>query len=98
MPNLSPELSRFDWLRCLFPEGVPQLWCPPLTHYGASGQIDESRIAAHLRFISPWVRGVLVPGSTGDGWELSEAEADKLLGIVLKLAPQLKYRVLIGAL
>ena len=66
------SLSRREWLSRLFPEGtVPQLWCPPLTHYLSSGEIDSARIAAHLRFISPWVKGLLVPGSTGDGWELT---------------------------
>ncbi|MFA5183348.1 MAG: dihydrodipicolinate synthase family protein [Syntrophales bacterium] len=29
---------------------------------------------SHFAYISPWVKGFLIPGSTGDGWELSEEE------------------------
>ncbi len=90
--------TRTEWIGRLFPAGIPQLWCPPLTHYRRSGEMDGARIAAHLRFISPWVKGLLVPGSTGDGWELSEPEAEQLLKLVLELAPKLGVRLLIGAL
>ena len=48
----------------LLPEGVPKLWCPPLTHYDPQGGVDRDRIAAHLRNIAPYVKGLLVPGST----------------------------------
>jgi dihydrodipicolinate synthase/N-acetylneuraminate lyase len=90
--------GRASLLRRLVPEGVPLLWCPPLTHYDHSGAIDASRMAAHFRHISPFVRGFLIPGSTGDGWELSDAERRKVLAIALDQAPRLKLRLLIGAL
>ena len=91
-------LNRKQWFQRLFPDGVPQLWCPPLTHYNADGQIDERRIRAHLRFLSPWVRALLVPGSTGDGWELTSEEANRVVQIALAVARELRQQVLLGAL
>jgi dihydrodipicolinate synthase/N-acetylneuraminate lyase len=58
----------------LFPAGIPALWCPLLTHYRDNGVIDLDRMSAHLAYLSPWVKGYLIPGSTGDGWELNEEE------------------------
>lgn len=82
----------------LFPQGIPTLWCPPLTHYTADGDLDRDRMAAHLRSIAPYVKGLLVPGSTGDGWEMDDAEARQVLEFVLDLAPELGVQVLVGAL
>src|SRR5260370_18217934 len=82
------------WSRGGLPVGGP----PPLTRYDRSGAIDASRMAAHFRHISPFVRGFLIPGSTGDGWELSDTERRQVLGIALEQAPRLKLRLLIGAL
>ena len=94
----SPATRRKRLLADLFPEGVPGLWCPPLTHYDAEGAIDLQRVAAQLEFMSPWVKGLLVPGSTGDGWELSASEARELVELVLGEVQRLKLRLLIGAL
>ncbi|MHC4176001.1 MAG: dihydrodipicolinate synthase family protein [Planctomycetota bacterium] len=82
----------------LFPGGVPKLWCPPLTHYDAYGAPDRARIAAHLRSIAPYAKGLLVPGSTGDGWEMDDHQQRRLLELVLELSSQLDLQVLIGAL
>ena len=82
----------------LFPDGAPKLWCPPLTHYQASGALDGERIAKHLRSIAPYAKGLLVPGSTGDAWEMDDAQQRRLLDLVLQLCGQLGPRVLIGAL
>jgi len=90
--------TRQQWLGRLFPEGIPSLWCPPLTHYTAEGALDRTRIAAHLEFLSPWVKGLLVPGTTGDGWELTPEEMRELTGIVLEEAQRLKLHLLLGAL
>ncbi len=90
--------NRAHLLQGLLPEGVPLLWCPPLTHYDHSGAIDSSRMAAHFRHISPFVRGFLIPGSTGDGWELSDAERLRVLAVAIEQAQRLKLRLLIGAL
>ncbi len=90
--------TRARFLERIFPNGVPFLWCPPLTHYDQQGAIDGSRMAAHLRHLSPYVRGFLIPGSTGDGWELTQAERRQVLAIGLEQARQLNAQVLIGAL
>ncbi|MFC1805984.1 dihydrodipicolinate synthase family protein [Planctomycetota bacterium] len=82
----------------IFPRGIPTLWCPPLTHYTDDGALDRERIAAHVATMAPYVKGMLVPGSTGDGWEMDDDEQRELLDFVLGLAPQLGFHVLIGAL
>jgi len=94
----SVAAERAASLRRLFPEGVPTLWCPPLVHYDEEGQIDGKRIAAHLRHLSRHIEGFLVPGSTGDGWELSDSERKQVLEIALEQAQQLEAHLLIGAL
>ncbi len=90
--------ARARLLKGIFPEGVPFLWCPPLTHYDGQGAMDGSRMAAHFRHLSPCVRGFLIPGSTGDGWELTRAERRQVLAIGLEQARQFNFQVLIGAL
>jgi dihydrodipicolinate synthase/N-acetylneuraminate lyase len=51
-----------------------------------------------LQHLAPHVKGFLIPGSTGDGWELSEAETTRLMAIAGEQARRLKLHVLIGAL
>jgi len=82
----------------LLPNGVPPLWCPLITHYDRDGAIDQPRVAAHLRHLSPYVKGFLVPGSTGDGWELTDAETRRLLEVVIEQTAKLKLHLLVGAL
>ena len=82
----------------LFPAGVPKLWCPPLTHYDAEGRLDRQRTARHLQCLAPHVKAVLVPGSTGDAWEMDAAEQLNVLALVLDIASGLGIRVLVGAL
>jgi dihydrodipicolinate synthase/N-acetylneuraminate lyase len=82
----------------LFPRGVPRLWCPTLTHFAAKGQLDEPRILRHWQQVAPYVKGALVPGSTGEGWEMSDADIQGLLAVVLDIAKATDIRVLIGVL
>ena len=81
-----------------FPNGIPRLWCPTLTHFRAAREPDAGRIRAHLNALAPQVRGILVPGSTGEGWEMSDADIRALLGIVLDAAAAVGVRVLVGVL
>jgi dihydrodipicolinate synthase/N-acetylneuraminate lyase len=92
------ETDRRDLQRRLFPEGVPRLWCPPLTHYDRDGGIDHVRCAAHLAFIARWSRGWLVPGSTGDAWELTTQETQEVVDLALLEAARVDAKVLVGAL
>ncbi len=82
----------------LFPQGIPRLWCPTLTHFRAAREPEPARIRAHLASLAPSVRGILVPGSTGEGWEMNDADIRGLLTIVLEAAGGLGIRVLIGLL
>ncbi len=64
---MSVEIERNQLIAQSFPDGFPKLWCPPLTHFKAAAQFDRKRIRAHLEHLSPYVHGLLVPGSTGVG-------------------------------
>ncbi len=87
------------WLiRTLFPTGIPRLWCPLLTHYKKDGAIDFDRASAHFHHILPFVKGFLIPGSTGDGWELDEEETRKITEFALRLAGKGGVSLLLGAL
>jgi dihydrodipicolinate synthase/N-acetylneuraminate lyase len=82
----------------LFPERWPRLWCPPLTHYRRDGTLDPERCAAHLAFLTRWAKGLLVPGSTGDAWDLDPEETRVVLDLALVQAHRLGAHVLVGAL
>ncbi len=97
MKDNAKEVRRI-MVKGLFPQGVPQLWCPTLTHFSSAGVVDEGRTAAHLDHLSRHVRGILVPGTTGEGWEMKDIEIRRLLEIVLPRASQGKFQVLIGVL
>jgi len=91
-------VERRKLLARLFPGGIPKLWCPLITHYDRDGALDAPRMAAHLKHLSPHVQGFLIPGSTGDGWELDDDETRRLLTIALEQIARLNLHVLIGAL
>ncbi len=80
------------------PPQFPRLWCPPLTHYKTNGEIDVERITAHWQFMQPHVNAFLVPGSTGDAWEMSDAEINTVLTLSLDLTQKLNSQLLLGAL
>lgn len=90
--------ARQGLIEALFPEGMPKLWCPPLTHFDVHGRIDRSRIEKHLQQIAPHARGLLVPGSTGEGWQLTANEIRDVLTVVSEAAVRWKLHVLIGVL
>lgn len=90
--------QRSDLLRDLFPAGVPPLWCPLLTHYSDKNLIDFERMSAHLGYIAPWVKGLLIPGSTGDGWELSDDETLKVVRFAVEECKKRGLSLLLGAL
>lgn len=91
-------VQRRQLIGRLFPEGLPRLWCPSLTHYDAAGRPDAQRIAKHLQTLAPYVKGLLVPGSTGDGWEMDPDEQQRVIELVLDVAGRLNLRLLIGVL
>jgi dihydrodipicolinate synthase/N-acetylneuraminate lyase len=90
--------KRQNLIQALLPGGVPRLWCPLLTHYRSDGGIDFERMSAHFRHIVPWVKGFLIPGSTGDAWELDEQETMQVVSFALQQAEQQEISLLLGAL
>jgi dihydrodipicolinate synthase/N-acetylneuraminate lyase len=94
----SMKIQRMNIVKQLFPDGIPELWCPLLTHYDSGGTIDKARMKAHLRQLSPWVKNYLVPGSTGDGWEMDVEEVYKTLDVVLDIAASGDIQILVGIL
>jgi dihydrodipicolinate synthase/N-acetylneuraminate lyase len=95
---MSQQSKRESLVATMFPTGVPSLWCPPVTHFGPDGSLDRSRTASHLAAIAPYAKGIMVPGSTGEGWDLDDLQIRELLATVLQLARHLDLRVLIGVL
>src|SRR5512137_396370 len=93
LTNSSRE-ARARLTQRLFPNGVPRLWCPTLTHFAAKGQLDEPRIRRHWQRLVPYVKGALVPGSTGEGWEMTESDIQELVAMVLEVARATGIRVL----
>lgn len=82
----------------IFPEGIPRLWCPTLTYFRSQAEPDAERLRQHLDRLSPYVKGILVPGSTGEGWEMSDRDIRRLLDLVLEAAAAAKMQVLVGIL
>lgn len=79
-------------------ENVPRLWFPPLTDYRADGSLDFPRMEQRLARVYPWCRGVLVPGSTGDGWLLSQTQQEEIVRRFLKGFSFGRFRLFLGAL
>lgn len=62
-----------------------RLWVPLLTHWRedtGGHSVDLDRTAAHIRAIRPHVRGYLLAGSTGDGWEIDDKTVLNVLRLV----------------
>jgi dihydrodipicolinate synthase/N-acetylneuraminate lyase len=92
------DARRSELVQRLFPDGIPRLWCPPLTHFRAPGVLDQERISQHLHRLRPFVKGILVPGSTGEGWEMNDAQVRELLSVVLDVTRATGIHVLVGVL
>jgi dihydrodipicolinate synthase/N-acetylneuraminate lyase len=90
--------KRKNLQELLFPRGIPPLWCPPLTHFDAARRIDLKRMEAHLAWMMPHVKGYLVPGSTGDGWDLDDAETETVVRFAIDMARRKGVALLLGAL
>jgi dihydrodipicolinate synthase/N-acetylneuraminate lyase len=97
-PDQAFPTDRAALARQLFPGGIPELWSPTLVFYDEGGGIDAARQAAHLAFMAPHVKGLLVPGSTGDAWEMGDEEALAALDAVIPFAAEHRVDLLAGAL
>ncbi len=90
--------KRAIFVETFLPPRIPRLWCPLLTHYTEGGEIDFDRMSQHLRFLQPWVKGYLIPGSTGDGWELDEEETLDVVNFALRRSREHGTYLLLGVL
>lgn len=90
--------TRKKIIKGLFPNGVPRLWCPLLTHYRDDGSIDFDRMESHFSSIVPAVHGYLVPGSTGDGWVLDEKQTLQVSDFAVQRAQHHGIHLLLGVL
>ncbi len=91
-------MRRRDYFSTLFPQGIPTLWCPLISHYAAEGKFNAERMAAHIESLSPYVQAFLAPGSTGDGWEMSPEERTELIDLLLPLTEEVDGHLLLGVL
>lgn len=82
----------------LFHNNIPQLWCPAITHFRGARTVDIDRTQRHLDVLARNVRGLLIPGSTGEGWDMSDEEILELLGIVLRKTVDTNQVLLVGIL
>ncbi|MBW2637019.1 MAG: dihydrodipicolinate synthase family protein [Deltaproteobacteria bacterium] len=82
----------------LFPDGIPRLWCPLLTHYKNDGSIDFDCMRAHFKHIVPGIKGYLIPGSTGDGWELTDEETMQVLDFAVRMVREHDAHLFVGVL
>lgn len=51
-----------------------------------------------MAFLTRWSKGLLIPGSTSDGWELTLAETHKVIDLASNAGSRLGAHVLVGAL
>lgn len=90
--------ARAELFAKFFPDGVPTLWSPMLTPFRSAGRIDRKRLEAHLSFLAPHIGGILIPGSTGEGWEMGPAMERRVVDVALPHARRAGLHVLIGVL
>lgn len=90
--------KRAAFVETFLPPRIPRLWCPLLTHYTEGGEIDFNRMSQHLRFVQPRVKGYLIPGSTGDGWDLDEGETLDVVDFALRSSRENEMHLLLGVL
>lgn len=91
--------SRREYLiKEMFPEGMPKLWCPLLTHYDDKNAFDENRMYRHIQSILSNVKTFLIPGSTGDGWDMTNIERKRILESIISFSNKLELKILVGIL
>ena len=92
-------MSRSELLARLLPAHALPLWVPLLTWYDDQAGVDAEAMVAHARSIRPVTGLWMLAGSTGDGWDLDDAQFDMLLDAALdETFVGIGGRALIGAL
>ena len=75
----------------------PPLWCPLLTRYRPDGTLDTDSMRRHAATLRPFVDGLLMPGSTGDGWQFTDPETIAVAALGVELSRDLGFELLCGA-
>ena len=75
----------------------PPLWCPLLSRYHVDGTLDTDAMRQHAATLRPVVDGLLMPGSTGDGWQLTDNETTDVTRLGVALARDFGFELLCGA-
>lgn len=90
----SLTVARRTRQQSLFSEGQPPLlWCPVLAHYKDDGALDVERMSSHQSWlVSSGVTGFLVPGSTGDAWDMNMDEAISFLDTCRGIASKIRSK------
>ena len=95
---MSSQTQRQTLVGTFFPAGIPRLWCPVVTHFRADGSIDQPRMVQHLEVLASYAGGILIPGSTGEGWDMDDSRVRELLLMALRAARKFDLKMLIGVL
>ena len=88
--------------RLLIGDEPSPIWVPLLTHYRTAegvAAVDAERMALHATEVIKCSKRWVIAGSTGDGWDLTEAQFDALLAFARRSnLRQSGVRIFIGAL
>lgn len=93
-------MTRDAIRKLLIGEEPSPIWVPLLTHYREAeggAAVDAERMALHAAQVIRYSKRWVIAGSTGDGWDLSEAQFDALLEFARR--PDLRQsgvRIIIG--
>ena len=78
--------ERETLIRHFFPKGMPNLWCPALTHVREDGSFDTRRIESQLNRVADFSSGWLMFGPTGHGDLFSDEDVVTLLAFSGRVA------------
>ena len=89
--------QRETLIRHFYPNGMPNLWCPALTHVHDDGSFDMRRMESHLRRVADFSTGWLMFGPTGHGDQLSDDGVITLLNWASRSAARNNAFLMVGA-
>ena len=78
--------QRESLIQQFFPDGMPNLWCPAITHVKPDGSFDVQRMETLLGRVADFATGWLMFGPTGSGDQLSDDDVISLLPFVCRTA------------
>ncbi|MFC1758923.1 hypothetical protein ACFL2H_09160, partial [Planctomycetota bacterium] len=90
--------QRESLIRHFFPEGMPNLWCPALTHVRDDGSFDTSRMEKQLGRVADFCNAWLMFGPTGNGDQLSDDDVISLLECASQAAARNNAFLFVGAI